>query len=287
MNPSFSNFVSQEMILDIRSIPYFKNSIYKDLDIAGTLDFFARRYVKPLAAKLDISTGTALDCAAGYGWFSIAYLLSGGKAAIAVDIDVERLKAAEEIARIFGVHSRMEFIESSIEDISLPADSVDLFVSVETLEHIGYNKLQSALVKIREITSQVVLITTPNKFFPIVAHDTRLPFIHWLPPRYRGTYARLFGRSDMDEGNEFLSPLHLNTLLDKFQPATSCLVFENYDHYKAHFPFYLPYGSNEKNRFHTQPSMLKEMYYKVLSSTLGPYSYWMMPSLARIFLRRR
>ena len=278
--------IDEQVMEEIRHLPYLQASVYRNLNIEGTVDFFTRRYVQPLANAFDISTSTVVDCAAGFGWFSIAYLLGGGKAAVAVDINSRRLEAAKEIARLFCVADRMEFICSSIDNIPIETDEVDILVSIETLEHVGIKTARAALRGIRNMASKGVLITTPNKFFPVVAHDTRLPGIHWLPPSKRRTFAELFGREEMDRGNEFLSPLDLNILLDKFRPLSTCLTFQSYNEFRDHYPFYLPYGRNEAARFRRRPSATVSTYYKFASAIFGSYSFWVMPSLSHIFVRR-
>ena len=282
----FLTRVTETDIKRIRSFQRLQNSVYHNLDIAGTLDFFTCRYVQPLARISELSHSVVVDCAAGFGWFSIAYLMAGGKAAIAIDVDTERLEAAKEIAKVFSVADRMEFISSKIEDIPSEMNEADFFVSIETLEHVGRKNIRAALQRIKGIASKGVVITTPNKFFPIVAHDTRLPFIHWLHPDQRNKFANIFNREDMDQGNEFLSPIDLSILFDKFRPFSKCLTFQNYGEYRKSFPLYLPYGANEEKRRISRPSLFKATYYKVVSDILGIYSYWSMPSLTRIFVRK-
>jgi 2-polyprenyl-3-methyl-5-hydroxy-6-metoxy-1,4-benzoquinol methylase len=273
-------------VLRIRSIPHLQNSIYHNLDIAGTLDFFTRRYVQPLACLFDTSNLVVADCGAGYGWFSIAYLLAGGKAAIAIDPDTTRLSAAKDIAAILSVDDRLKFVSSPIQNIPLTSNSVDVLVSIETLEHVGRENTRAALQRIKDIASQGVLITTPNRLFPAVAHDTRLPFAHWLPSSMREKYARMLNRENMNEDSKFLSPFDLGVLLDKFRPSSSCLAFQSFEEYRNHFPVYLPYGSEERKRLRTRPSAAKAAYYRIACTMLGNHSYWVMPSLARIFVRK-
>ena len=212
--------------------------------------------------------------------------MAGGKAVIAVDTDKERLEAAQSIADVLLVADRMKFIVSPIQDIPLTTNEVDLFVSIETIEHIGKSNIRPALERIKDITAQGVLLTTPNKFFPVVAHDTRLPLIHWLPPNKRKKYARLFGRENLEDGNEFVSPLDIGVLLDKFRPVSTCMIFQNFKDYQEHFPFYLPYGSDEKKRFVMRPPLGQSMYFRIASALFGRYSYWIMPSLSHIFTLR-
>lgn len=268
----------------IREIPYLASSVYSNLEIELTLEFYYKRYVQPLTNFFDIFQSCLLDCGAGFGWFSYAYLLAGGKYAILADLDLERLQASLEIGRILGVDDKMEIVHASIQELPYSQDEIDIMVSIETLEHVGKKNIQPALCHIRDITAKGILLTTPNRLFPSIAHDTRLPFAHWLPKSLRRVYAKAFDREKMDHNNDFLSPWDLGTLLAKFKPATTCLTFTDHSMFKAHYPFYLPY--NTHNKWQQNPGKLKSSYYLISSTLLGKYSYWVMPSLARIFVRK-
>jgi 2-polyprenyl-3-methyl-5-hydroxy-6-metoxy-1,4-benzoquinol methylase len=278
--------VSAEDIARIRAVSHLQRSSYRDLDIAATLDFFRNRYLRPLARIHPLADATLVDCASGYGWLAIGFLLAGGRSAIAVDMDAERLDAARRIAEIFGVAERMELLCSPMQSIPLEVDAADFFVSVETLEHVGRENVRPALERMRDIARRAVLLTTPNKLFPAVAHDTRLPFLHWLPPKRRGRVARLFGREELDAGSEFLSPFDLRILLEKFRPVSRCVTFEDFAEYRRQFPFYQPYGPDDSKRRIGRPSLAKATYYRAASELLGSRSYWVMPTLTTLMARR-
>lgn len=268
---------------EIKGIPYFANSIYGNLEIVPTLQFFYKRYAHPLTSFFDITNACVVDCGAGYGWFSFAYLLAGGKYAFLADVDSERLQTAIEIGKILGLQDKMEVIHAPIHGLPFASNEVDIMVSIETLEHVGKENIDAALHHIRHITSQGILLTTPNQFFPAIAHDTRLPFAHWLPQSWRVLYANAFGREKMNHNNHFLSPLDLRILLSKFHPATTCLTFPDFSAYQDHYPFYLPYDIPKK--WQRNSGNLKSLYYRLAAAVLGTYSYWIMPSLARIFVK--
>lgn len=278
--------INQSQVEQIRKIPYFQASIYHDLDIQGTLEFFTRRYVNPLAALFDLPVTKVVDCGAGFGWFSFAYLLCGGSQAIAVDIDEPRLMAAKTIAKILGLADRLRFIVSPVERIPLSTDETDIFVSIETLEHIGRQNIRPALQKINQVAAQAILITTPNQLFPVVAHDTRIPFLHWLPPKRRRMIAKALGREEMEHGNEFLTPFDIELLMKKFRPWSTCLTFRDFREFQSHYPFYLPYGNHPGKRLQRRPSKIKAFYYRMAAALLGSRSYWLMPSLTTLLIRR-
>ena len=270
----------------IKAIIESKNSMYHNLDIPLTIDFFHKRYINQLNKYIDISKATVVDCAAGFGWFTIAYLLAGGKKVFAVDLDQKRLEVVLEIAKILSIDDRLELINSSIHEIPFNKNDVDIFSCIETLEHVGKDNVFASIKKIMSITNKVVLITTPNKFFPVIAHDTRIPFVHMLPPGKRAWIARLFNKQHLNDDNYFLSPLDLKVLLTKFKPATSCMSFETFKDYKDHYPFYLPYGKNQYNRWQNKPSFVKAIYFKIVNVLFGRYSYWLMPSLSSILIKK-
>jgi SAM-dependent methyltransferase len=252
--------VSEADVKRIHSIPHFRSSIYHDLDIVGTLDFYNRRFVQPLACLFDLTNAVVVDCGAGYGWFSFAYVMNGGKRAVAVDIDADRLTAAREIAKILAVDDRVEFIVSTLQTTPLVANGADLFVSIETLEHVGKKNVKAALQRISSIASQGILITTPNRIFPLIAHDTCLPFAHWLPARARRGYATLFGRQALDGSNDFVSPFELKSVLGRFKPASSCFTFQDFAQFMSQFPIYVPYGSDQQRRWRSHPSLIQALY---------------------------
>ena len=121
----------------IRALPHLADGTYSNLDIDGTIDFMTRRYVTPMAQRYDLSEVTLADGAAGYGWLSIAFLLRGGRDAILIDPDARRLENAEEICHILGVANRCRFVNRTLQETGLENDSVDIFASIETLEHVG------------------------------------------------------------------------------------------------------------------------------------------------------
>jgi len=278
--------LSNDQVQRIRLVSNFKESIYSNLDISATLDFFLKRYVRPLSRHVNIQDSVVVDCASGYGWFSFAYLMAGGKRAIAVDSDVNRLSAAAKIAEILSVDKRIEFVCAGLQDLPFREKEVDIFVSIETLEHIGKNNIIPALQNIKKCTSKVVLLTTPNKLFPIVAHDMKLPFVHWFPVDLRRMLAKLLGREKMGYKNEFVSPFDLQILRNIFRPASTCMSFSNYKDYIDHYPFYLPYGDNDKIRWQAKPSFMKAIYFMIASLIFRQNSYWIMPSLSSIFVSK-
>ena len=212
----------------LAEIDYLRNydsGIYRDLDLELTLDYMRRRFVAPLARHLDLTAATLLDCASGFGWLAFAYLLAGGKHAVLVEMDAPRLDAARAIAARLGVERRCTFVTARIQDIDLGEDGVDIFASIETLEHVGRDNIGPAVRTMARTARRAVVLTTPNFLFPVVAHDTELPLAHWLPAGLRRRYAAAKGRAAMDRGNQFVMPWDLAPLAAKFRPVSRYQTF--------------------------------------------------------------
>jgi hypothetical protein len=109
---------------------------------------------------------------------------------------------------------------------------------VEVIEHIGRSR--PAIRDLGRIRNEVLVITTPNLLFPIIAHDTRLRFCHWLPLGLRARYAALCGRTSSQHSNLFWSPMGLPRELPDFKVTSRFLHYSSRRDYLATFPFYLP-----------------------------------------------
>lgn len=276
---------SSEQLKVVTNIPYFRDGTYGDLSVEGTLDYMRRRYIEPIAERIDIRQAVLADCAAGFGWLSFAYLLSGGKQAIVIEPDRARIQAAMVIAETLGVIDRCRFENVTLQNLQLPDNSVDVFCSVETLEHVGRQHALQCLSVIERAASKIVVITTPNKLFPVIAHDTRLPFAHWLPRWLVRPYAKLFGRADFEHGNYFLGPWHLRNLRRKFHPTTPYQTFSTLTEFDAFYPHYLPYGGSARQRLRTSPSVGQRAFVKWVGKFLGESAYSISPNLSTIWVR--
>jgi ubiquinone/menaquinone biosynthesis C-methylase UbiE len=273
-------------IADIDYLRDFDDGIYRDLDIELTLDYMRRRFVVPLSRHLDIGSASLLDCAAGFGWLSFAYLLAGGKHAILVELDERRLDAARVMARLLGVEKRCSFLSDRLQDIAIGNDGVDIFASVETLEHVGRANVRASVRNIARIARQAVVLTTPNFLFPMVAHDTELPFAHWLPAGLRRRYAKAAGRDGLDRGNQFPFPWDLAPLTAKFRPVSRYQSFGSRGDFDRFYPHYMPYGPKHVRRWRAAPRPGQRAMQIAWANLLGTWSFALAPNLASLWLRR-
>ncbi len=282
-------FVPQRLgtLHDIEYLQGYDSGIYRDLDVELTLDYMRRRFVAPISRHIDIANSTLLDSAAGFGWLAFAYVLAGGKRATLVEPNERRLEAARAIAQRLGIERRCNFITARIQDLDLENDSVDIFTSVETLEHVGRENIATCVSNIARIARQAVMLTTPNFLFPVVAHDTELPLAHWMPTRLRRRYATAKGRASFDHGNQFPLPWDLAPLLAKFRPSSRYQTFATRQEYDRFYPHYMPYGPSEAKRYRTSPRRGQRPLHIALSAVLGRYSFALAPNLASTWLRRK
>jgi SAM-dependent methyltransferase len=265
----------------IRAVSHLATGGYRDLDVAATLVFYRRRYVDQLAKLYPVTADTVIaDVGAGYGWLAIAFALTTPARVVAIELDAERLAAGRQIAAILGVEDRITWRSEGLGQIGLADRSVDVAYCIEVLEHVQGNR--AALVDLARLARDLVIVTTPNKWFPVIAHDTRLPFCHWLPLALRRPYARLFGRGDWENDNVFWSPLALRRGLAGFEPISGFLHYPSLADYVATYPFYLPYnGGSVQHRV----GGAKLAYYR-LAELFGRHSSFVMPNLAAVYRRR-
>ena len=275
--------LTTEQVERMRSLPAFRDSPTGFIDPGGAVDYFRRRYVDILASTATLGDAVLLDAGCHEGWNLLAFLLAGGRRAVGIDMNREALHVAQEFARIAGVRDRMLLAHASVTELPFADRSIDLVCCIEVLEHLGGAGPQ-ALGELGRVARRVVLVSTPNKLSPVVAHDTRLPFAHWLPPRLRRPYARLFRRTKDDEGNLFVSPFTVDRRLRGFRRRRGFLGFPTLRQFEACFPHYLPYMGDGVAGVRGLGGA-KRAYYRTLNALLGSAAYYVLPSLTAVFER--
>jgi ubiquinone/menaquinone biosynthesis C-methylase UbiE len=273
--------ISDEQRSTIRTIPRLRESEYAEIDIDETLNFFYKRYVIPLGKASNIEKATVCDCGTGFGWFAFAYLLAGGHRAILCEYEERRLAAAKRIAEILCIAEQCQFICCSLHQLPLRNNTVDISVSIETLEHVGKDRISSSVGELARIARGTVLLTSPNFFFPFDQHDTGLPFIHWLPETLKPLFARLFGR-ERTVFNSFPTPLQLRALHSQFRPISGYYNFASRKEWLSSYPQYNPYDQTHRSK----PSSALALTLIIAQSILRRYSFVAAPNLAGIWRRR-
>ena len=230
--------------------------------LTETLNFFAKRYVIPLSKEVDISNIKLCDCACGYGWFTLAFLLMGGgsnvsEPVVCMDLDSTRGEIINDFAKIYGLNNKIKFIAGDLSALPFENKKFDVFVSIETLEHVPQKLRNKALREISRV-SEYQLITTPNKLWPIDYHDRQMPFKHWFDGRFL---------------NQFQVIKHLNAEL-----LTNVYCFNSWEELESIYPLYWPYPGQLKNlsKFSTLP-------FKLLSYFSEKGVQYVMPQIQGIY----
>lgn len=266
-------WVSNEQIEAIRRVDHFARSEYRQLDLNQVLDEYMHDFVEPLL-RLAGPPKVLADVGAGYGWLALAFALRTEARVVAIEYDGPRLEAARQIAGILGVEHRIEWIEGSIASLPLPERSMDAVYCIEVIEHTGVQ--EEFVAQLCRISRDVLVITTPNKLFPVINHDTALPFCHWLPLRARDLYATAFGRSARQENNLFWSPGSLLGSVTGFRRVSRFMQFATYADYRE--------LRRAGGRRLTLARRCLGAYF-ALAALLGRHSVYVLPNLASTFRR--
>jgi 2-polyprenyl-3-methyl-5-hydroxy-6-metoxy-1,4-benzoquinol methylase len=271
--------ISEEQINKIRAIEYFSKSQYVNVDLVKTIKSYYKRYVKPLEEfkKLN-SEMTLIDIGTGYGWLALAFAFSTDANIIAVEYDEPRLNAAKEISKILEIEHRITWKVGSIENLPVDSKAGDVVYCIEVIEHINKSKL--GIEELKRVSKDLLIITTPNLWFPIISHDTMLPFCHWLPIPVRRIYAKLFNRLEREDGNLFWSPASLKKSMTGFIPVSKWLHYFSFKSHLSTFPYYDIYRLKDIEQF----TKSRYLYYNFISR-FGMHSHYFVPSLAYVFKR--
>ncbi|MBM5815711.1 MAG: class I SAM-dependent methyltransferase [Cyanobacteria bacterium K_Offshore_surface_m2_239] len=90
-------------------------------------------------------------------------------------------------------HPGVKFILADACQLPFAAESFDLVFCSAVIEHVGTRQRQLDLVRELTRVGKVVVITTPNRYFPLEFH-TLTPFLHWLKPAIFRRFLRYSGR---------------------------------------------------------------------------------------------
>ena len=266
-------WVSDEQIDAIRRVDHFARSEYRQLDLNQVLSDYMDDFVEPLV-RLAGPPKEVADVGAGYGWLAFAFALGTEAKVTAIEYDGARLEAARSIARALDIEHRIEWVHASIASLPLPERCMDAVYCIEVIEHTGVDP--AFVAQLCRISRDVLVITTPNKLFPIISHDTALPFCHWLPLRARDVYAAAFGRSRRQENNLFWSPRSLFGSVNNFQRVSRFMHYAHYAEYRELHPVGGRHRSLARRCLDA---------YLPLASLLGPRSVYVLPNLASTFRR--
>lgn len=277
--------ITAEQAAAIRRLPGMAEVDKTGLDIAGALDFYHRRYVQPLQHYTTLTAESVIaDTGAGMGWLAAALALNTPAKVIALEPQQKRVDLGRRMAEVLGCADRVTWMCGGMGAEFGPAplddQSVDVAFAVEVLEHVGGD--ETVLSDLARISRDLLVATTPNKWFPVIAHDTRLPFCHWLPLPLRDVYASLAGRRDQQKGNRFWSPRQIERGFKGFERVSGFLNYPSLQAFLDVHPYYLPY---DQGRQVESPGRFQSAWYRLVAPS-GTAPSALLPNLAGVFRRK-
>jgi SAM-dependent methyltransferase len=131
------------------------------------------------------------------------------------------------------------FIKADGRHLPFENESFDLAFCSAVIEHVGSRAQQIQLLAELTRVARRVVLTTPNRYFPLEFH-TLTPFLHWLPPSLFRGFLKLTGRTF------FAREANLNLLserdLDRILASLDC-SYRKKPHYllcmKSNLVYYL------------------------------------------------
>lgn len=264
----------------IKAVPHFGGSHYARWNVRKIYDSYRFLFADLLDQYIPVRPiRTVADIGGGYGWLAFALAARTDVRVILIEMNEPRLDAARQIAEILGVADRIEWRAGALPALPLADQEADVSFCVEVIEHAG--DAPAVVRELGRVTRDLLVVTSPNKLFPVIKHDTKLPFCHWLPPRLRNPYARALNRLDMQDNNLFWTPGRVAAALPDFQRISRFLQF----------PTYADYVEAER-RLGANASGGSELFRQArealfrLIALAGDRSVYLMPNLGSTFQRR-
>ena len=275
--------VSAKIAEKICQHPILVSHLQNKLDFNAALNFYRKRYVVPLMDFTEITADTTIvDAGAGSGWLAFAIALSTPAKVIAVEPQQDLVQLGQDCAQLLGIADRVDYRCGSLgSPLPLRDAEADITMCIEVLEHV--NRSPAAVRDLCRVSKEWIVLTTPNLQFPAVAHDTRLPFAHWMPIPMRKAYARVAGKNPNMDHNLFWSAAALDKLMPEFERKSSFLHYKDLQAFSDTHPFYMPY---DHGYWVKQTGTLKKNYYKLVSKMFGGNPS-LLPNIAGTFQRKK
>ena len=230
VNIQHQDYLSAREITLIREVPHFKDSSEARHDICLHYRSYAAGFADLLQTyEVSDQPHVIADVGTGYGWLSIAIARRYRCHVIAVDNNESRLQAARRIADILGVERAIDWRVGGLPRLPLMDHEADVTFCVEVIEHVG--DAPEVVHDLGRVSKDILIISSPNRNFPVIRHDTGLPFCHWLPPSSRNRYAAFFNRLHLQDSNIFWSPAMVSAALPDFERSSRFLQFLSYRHF--------------------------------------------------------
>lgn len=276
------DFLTPQEIAQMLLVPGFKDS----RDARYRLDLvylsYALSFVDLLSEyHFDSPPKVIADIGTGYGWLAAAVVRRTDAHVIAVEPSENRIATAQRLAAILGVEQRITWRIGGLPELPLTDQEADVTFCVEVIEHVGVSRSIGA--ELGRVTKDMLTITTPNRIFPCIRHDTSLPLCHWLPLPARDAYAELFGRRHLQDNNLFWSPGLLLDSLPEFERVSRVLQFKDVDQFlRVEKLLDQTFGRD----YATPARVARRHFFSILGRVLGPLALYALPNLASTFRRK-
>ncbi|NOL48091.1 MAG: methyltransferase domain-containing protein [Synechococcus sp. MIT S9220] len=121
----------------------------------------------------------------------------------------------EDAKHLEKMYPGLKFVHADVCNLPFPDKLFDISFCSAVIEHVGSRDNQCKLITEAMRTSHIVVLTTPNRYFPIEFH-TLTPFLHWLPKRIFRTYLRIIGKKfwSLEENLNILSDFEIVKMLE-------------------------------------------------------------------------
>ncbi len=271
--------LSPEAIAEIRNVPHFRNSHYKNWNLNSLLASYGYGYALQIQKYHPIDDTTIIsDIGTGYGWFAFALAMLTPARIIALDFDARRVDAARAIGDILGVNHRIDWRVGALGTLPVADRETDIACCLEVVEHV--DREPATMRDLSRTTRKTLLITTPNGALPVVFHDTALPFCHWLPLPLRDRYAKLLGRQNRQDNNLFWTPRRIAASLPEFHRVSRFFHYPSFSDWKEVSDWLAQHPIGDYER----PLGIRQTYYQ-LAGLLGDNAHYVLPNLAAIWQR--
>jgi len=203
-----------------------------NIDAQVGTDILVQRYKKLFP---EAKNKICFDIACGCGLISSAMAKLGCKV-IGLDADFKALLLAKERAKHDKVD--VQLIKGDAQNLPFVDSFADLGLTIETIEHTPNQ--EKVLLEMWRLMKPggLFYVHTPNKSFPLDAHDSGIFFIHWLPYNLSNLIAKRLGRANLVYNPE---KKHLEWGLNKYFTSTRVLkILKNPKVVNEFFPEYNP-----------------------------------------------
>jgi SAM-dependent methyltransferase len=148
--------------------------------------FMAR--LQPQAWWQVLDAGVTSDRTADSNFFEKLYPYSSSITAVGL----------EDASFLEQEHPGVRFVMADACQLPFADNSFDLVFCSAVIEHVGSRQRQQVLIRELTRVGKIVIITTPNRYFPLEFH-TLTPFLHWLQPSVFRKFLAVTGRSFFSE----------------------------------------------------------------------------------------